>query len=99
MLLILLIEIYLNDEIVDTKNVTVAGGARETILFIKTFDTSGSYTARVGTESITIEIIEPEPEPEPKDIWRILGLILISVLIGVVISIFLGEARVKKSKY
>jgi len=54
----------IDDVVVETKEITIDGGAEGSIAFIITRDTAGTYTADVNGVSGTFEVTEPPP-PTP----------------------------------
>ena len=62
------IELIINDELIDTETITVAGGATETATFTYTPETAGTYSSEAGTKTTIFTATapeEPEHEPEP----------------------------------
>lgn len=57
------VTLRIDGTVVETKEVTIAGGAEDTIAFIITKDTAGTYTVNVNGLSGTFEVTEPPPAP------------------------------------
>jgi len=54
----------INNAVVETKEITIDGGAEESIAFIITRDTAGTYTVDINGMSGTFKVTEPHP-PTP----------------------------------
>lgn len=80
------VELNVNGEVIDSKEVTLEGGAAETVLFELTRG-EGRYEVEVEgfTESFTVNI-KPEPEPEPRSIP---GFPYVSIILGLLIALVL----------
>jgi len=78
------VELSVDGEVVDSKEVTLGGGASETVLFELTRG-EGTYEVEVEgfTESFTVNT-QPEPEPEQRGIP---GFPFESIVLGLVTGI------------
>jgi len=82
------VELKVDGEVVDSKEVTLEGGASETVLFELTRD-EGTFLVEVEgfTDSFTVNA-KPEPEPEQGGIP---GFPRISLLIGLLIALIINR--------
>ncbi|MBA7666249.1 hypothetical protein ES703_74328 [subsurface metagenome] len=87
--------------VVATEEVTLAGGASQTVTFTTTKDVAGSYTVTIDSLSGTFEVKEvevppfvpPVAPPKPINWWLIGGIIAGVVIIGVVVWIIIQRRR------
>ncbi len=68
---------------IDTKEVTLAGGASETVTFVTSQDVTGTYTVSVATESRTLAVKEAAAAPKPFNWWLVVGIIAVGIAVGV----------------
>jgi hypothetical protein len=81
------VELKVGGEVIDSKEVTLGGGASETVLFEVTRG-EGTYGVEVKgfTDSFTVNT-QPEPEPEPEPEQKgIPGFPYVSVILGFVLA-------------
>ncbi|MCW4012214.1 MAG: hypothetical protein NWF07_04390, partial [Candidatus Bathyarchaeota archaeon] len=57
------VDLYVDDVMVDSETVIVAGGATETAEFTLTGETAGTYTVEAGDKSATYTVTAPEEPP------------------------------------
>jgi hypothetical protein len=60
-----LVELELFDQVVNSREVTVAANDEATVRFVHTIVAPGTYTARVDNETATVRVIGPESTPPP----------------------------------
>jgi PGF-pre-PGF domain-containing protein len=91
------ITLKINGEVVETKEVTLAGGASKTVTFITFKDKAGSYSVDVNGIAGSFKVKEAAPpvKPPPKPInwWLIGGIIAGVLLVGFLIWWFAAPRR------
>jgi len=87
------VTLKINNVVVDTKDVTLDGGASQKVTFVISRDVAGSYTVNVDALSGTFVVkaappppVSPVP-PKPIDWWLIGSIIAGCITIGVVIAL------------
>ncbi len=85
----------IDDEVIETKEVTLAGGASQTVSFTTSVNTAGSYRLNVDDLSGTFVVREADPPPPPplppslplpttpKNWWLIGGITAACIILGV----------------
>ena len=91
------VTLKINNVVVDTKDVTLAGGASQTVTFTTSKDVAGTYTVNVDGLSGTFTVkAPPEEEEVPAPlawwVWLIVGLVVVAV-IGVATWLVLKRRR------
>ncbi len=82
------VKLFINDQLIETKTVTVEGKTTVSVDFTYTSSSAGSYTVKAGSSSKTLTVTGAESEPEPEaeaapgfPWWIILILIIILALV------------------
>jgi hypothetical protein len=88
------VTLKINNEVLSTKEVTIAGGASKKVTFTTVRDVPGTYTVDVNGLSGTITVQAPAPPPEPGTNWWLIGgIIAAAMIVGVLISLWLMRRR------
>ncbi len=91
------VTLKINGEVVETKELTLAGGASKTVTFITSKDKAGSYSVDVNGIAGSFKVKEAAPpvKPPPKPInwWLIGGIIAGVLLVGFLIWWFAAPRR------
>ncbi|MFC2057088.1 beta strand repeat-containing protein [Chloroflexota bacterium] len=80
------LSLKINNVVVDTKDVTLEGGASQTVTFTAAQDVTGTYAVIVGTQSGTFnvtappEVVEEVSAPLAWWIWLIIGLVIVAII-------------------
>ena len=88
------IALKINNVVVTTKDVTLAGGASQLIAFTTARDVAGTYTVTIDSLSGTFEVKTPLPPVKPINWWLIGGIIAGVIIIGLVIWQVVTRRRV-----
>ncbi len=83
------VTLKINNTTVETKDVTLAGGASQTVTFTTTQDVAGTYTVDVNGLSDTFTV-KTVPAGIPWWVWVIVGVV---VVVGVLLAYFLWWRR------
>jgi len=76
------VTLKINNVVVDTKDVTLAGGTSQTVTFTTSRDIAGSYTVNVDALSGTFVVKPPPVPPKPINWWLISGIVAGCIIIG-----------------
>ena len=77
------VELIVNGEIEDAKNVTLEAGASTTVTFTISKDIPGDYTIEVGGKTATLTVTSPPPPTIPSWLYAIIvaAIIIIAIVI------------------
>ena len=93
------VQLFINNQLIDTKTVTVAGKTTETVVFTYTSSTPGSYTVKAGSSTKTLTVTEagsePGPEVAPGFPWWI--IILLIIILAVILFFYKREKDKKNN--
>jgi hypothetical protein len=93
------VQLFINNQLIDTKTVTVAGKTTETVVFTYTSRTPGSYTVKAGSSTKTLTVTEagsePGPEVAPGFPWWI--IILLIIILAVILFFYKREKDKKNN--
>jgi hypothetical protein len=82
-----LVELELFDQVVNSREVTVAANDEATVRFVHTIVASGTYTARVGNETATIRVLASDETPSSTPVADSPSTALPSVRLLVVVAL------------
>ena len=89
------VTLKIDNVVVATKEVTLDGGASQTVTFTTTKDVPGIYAVNVDGLLSTFTIKAPPVPPKPPiNWWLIGGIIAGALIIGVVIAIVVRRRRI-----
>ena len=90
-----LIELKIDGVVVETKSVTLAAGASETVTFTTSEDMGGIYTVDIDDQSTSFTVVKPEIEKEVVGTnWPLIGGIIGGVVvIAIIVGILLWRRR------
>jgi len=88
------VALKIDDVVVATEDVTLAGGASQTVVFSTAREVAGTYTVTIDSLSETFEVKALPPPVKPINWWLIGGIIAGVIIIGLVIWQVITRRRV-----
>jgi hypothetical protein len=97
------VTLKINGAVVDSRNVTLGGGASQSVTFFTSRDAAGAYTVEINGLSGTFTVKEapptvpPEvpvtPKPAPFNWWLVIGPVIGVVVIGLLVWLLVVRRR------
>ncbi|GAI52605.1 unnamed protein product, partial [marine sediment metagenome] len=88
------VALKIDDVVVATEDVTLAGGASQPVVFSTAREVAGTYTVTIDSLSETFEVKALPPPVKPINWWLIGGIIAGVIIIGLVIWQVITRRRV-----
>jgi len=83
--------LLVNGQAVDAQVVSLAASGTATVTFRHVFDSAGSYTVAVGSQTATAAIAEPPVDPLVYGLG--IGLLVVGLAVGAVVGIMISRRR------